>query len=179
MINLLPKKEKQRIAFERKKNLVIIFWFLVLYFFICLGLVLFLVKIFLNSQIEPQKIHLEEKRREIEKEKIEEIQKRITRANAGMKRINSFYENKIYYTEILEKISEIMPEGIYLNTLSLSKSVIEKEEVISFSVTGHSPDVDLLVVFRDNLKKEEKFKDLYIPSSSWINPQSFSIFFKL
>lgn len=179
MINLLPKEEKQRIAFERKKNLVIIFWFLVLYFFISLGLVLFLVKIFLNSQIEPQKIHLKEKRREIEKEEIEEIQKRVTKANAGLKKIDSFYKNKIYYTEILEKISEIMPEGVYLNNLSLGKSVVEKEEVISFSLTGHSPDVDSLVAFRNNLKKEEKFKDLYIPSSSWIKPQSFSIFFKL
>ncbi|MDD3072569.1 MAG: hypothetical protein PHH17_01830 [Candidatus Pacebacteria bacterium] len=78
----------------------------------------------------------------------------------------------------IKRIYEIAPEGIIINDFSISKSNFEDEN-FSFSIYGFSPDTETLFLFLNNLRKEERIKDIYIPPSSWINSESFSLFFKL
>ncbi len=176
MINLLPESEKNNIIAERKKRIAVILGFLILSFFIFLAISLISIKIYFYLKIEPQKILLEKVEETFEKEKeIKFLEKKIMKINLNLEKINTFYSNKIYYTEIIEKISQTLPNNMYLNNLVIRESPTE-EEIISISILGSSPDRESLIIFRDNLREKEYFKNLYIPPSNWINPQNFSIF---
>lgn len=179
MINLLPKINKEEIISEQRKRLIIVFCFLLLYFFIFFIISLFLIKFYLNSRTEPQTKYLEEKKENLEKKETKEMQDKIKDVNFILKNIDDFYTQKIYYTDIIEKVSKTIPNNIEIANVSINKLKIEDSETISVSINGSSPNIESLMMFRDNLKKEESFKDLYIPQSNWINPKNFSIFFKL
>lgn len=178
MINLLPKEYKDNIVFDKRKRVIFSFCFLIFYFFISLILALLLIKFYLHSKTEPQKIYLEEKRENLRKEETEIFLNKVKETNSVLGKINSFYANKKYYGEIIEKIYETVPSGITLNNISISRSVEKDSDIVSVSLTGSSLNAESLINFKDNLKKEE-FKDLYIPQSNWINPENFSISFKL
>src|SRR4030042_979842 len=115
MINLLPPEEKEKLVLEKKKKMLIIFWFLFLFHLLCLVLILFPIKIYLQGQIDSQKNLLLISEKETEQSEAQNIRNEINAINAGFIKLNSFYQNKKYFSEILEKISRLLPQGAYLN----------------------------------------------------------------
>lgn len=180
MINLLPPVEKEKLLLEKKKKITIILWLLILFFLLCLILTLFSVKIYLQIQAESQKTLLEEARKEFGQSEIQNFREEINSVNLDLTKLNSFYQQKTYFSELLERISGILSQEIYLTNFSIIL-VSAEEEYVEVSLSGFAPTADSLFEFKESLKKESGFKDVYFPLSTWdkLTNINFSVTFKI
>jgi len=174
MINLLPPQEKENLLLEKKKTMVVILWFLILFFLLCLILILFLIEIYLQGQVDAQKIISAEAKKESTQSEIKNIREKISSANTTLVGLNSFYQKKFYFSDNIQKISELLPSGTYLTNFSAVFYSVEKEDVkeegIRVSLSGHTPTREILLEFKKNLGEEQSFKKVYFPPSSWVKP---------
>lgn len=168
-MNLLPPPEKQNLKLEENLRLIAILGILSLFFLISLILVLFSLKIYLWGEVESQKIFLSQIEKESGIAGIQELEKKIDLLNKNLSKLDSFYKEKLSLTEILERISQTLPPGIYLNSLSLNPP--QKTYKFQVSLSGFSPTRELLVDFKKNLEKEEDFKEINFSPSSWMEPE--------
>ncbi len=130
----------------------------------CLIIILSFLKIYLLIQVDFQKSILELIKKQAETPEVQVIKEKIKDSNKKLARINDFYEQKSNLEETLEKLTQTIPEGIYLTDLSYSKT---SSQII---LAGFSPSQDLLVQFKKNLEQKEEFQEIYFPLSSWIKP---------
>lgn len=175
MINLLPPKEKKALLEERTKKHVIVLSVLVFAFLFSLGLILASFKFYSESRVNFQKIILEQKRQFFELSKEQQLEKEIEGLNEILFQLNIFYQEKFYLTESLETLSKTFPQGLYLTNLSFQK------ETLQFFLAGFAPTRETLSLFKNNLEKEKAFRDVYFPTSNWLEPKDveFSVSFKL
>ena len=183
MINLLPAQYKEELKQEEGWKLVLILEILVLIFLICLTLILFSVKIFISGQLEAQKILLFQEEKKFEESQIKNMEEKITISNQTLLELNSFYQSQTNLTEILEKISEILPINVYLTTLNFNPLTATENEkhAAQISLSGFSPTREILLEFKKNLEKEQTFEEIYFPPSNWVKPTDidFSVNFKI
>lgn len=161
MINLLSPKEKQKLLSERNKKIVTILWVLILFFLTCLILILFSLKIYIQSQVKSQQYLLTETKKEKNQSEIENLQGEINSINSNLTKLNSFYQNGIYLSDILEKISQNLPKELYLTNLSIVFP--------SVSLSGFAPTTETLFEFKENLEKEPGFKEVSFPPANWVD----------
>ncbi len=167
MINLLPPEEKEVLLLDKKKKIIIILWFLVLFFLLCLILVLFSTKVYLQIQAESQKNLLNETKEEIGKTEFQNFQEKVYSINLTLTKLDSFYREKVYFSEVFSKISEILPQEMYLTNFSANSISDKEREYIRISLSGFAPTAEKLQEFRKNLKEESGFKNSNFPLSNW------------
>lgn len=175
MINLLPPIEKENLLLEKKKRIVIILWILVLFFLVCLILILFSIKTYIQSQVESQKTLLIEAQKEFEQSEVQELRAKINSTNSTLTKLNSFYQEKIYLPQILERISATLPQEMHLTGLSVV-FLSDKKDGIKVSLSGFAPTVEHLVEFKNNLDGEASFKETSFPPENWVNPKDIDFF---
>ncbi|MEA3293055.1 MAG: PilN domain-containing protein [Patescibacteria group bacterium] len=174
MINLLPQIEKNRLAKNKRYRLILILGIIFLFFLISFSLILFLVKIHIFSLSENQKILTDIKKEEFKASDVQQVENKIKTANLNFSKLDSFYSQRDSWTGILEKISEIKPQNIYFTGLSSSlfspskETKEEKQYRFQMTISGYSPDRESLLEFRENLKKEKIFGEVYFPSSTLV-----------
>lgn len=171
MINLLPPQQKEELLEEEKFKLVLILGIVFIAFLLSLFLILFSVRISISRELEIEKVFFKEKEREISLNKdLEEI---IKDSNLNLSQLNSFYQSQLNLTEILEKISQILPQGIYLTSFNFNQEQI--------SLLGFSPSREVLLLLEKNLEKEESFGDVFFPPENWLKLTdiNFIVTFKL
>lgn len=173
MINLLPPEEKEKLFLEKKKRMVSILWFLVLFFIVCLILILLSIRIYLRAQVKAQEAFLSEIKQESGRTEIKEFQERVNLINSELTKLNSFYQKKIYFSEIIEKISKTLPQETYLTNLSVIFSPAKK---IKVSLSGFSPTREILFEFLKNLEKEQDFKEVSFPPANWVKAKDIDFF---
>jgi len=171
MINLLPSKEKESLIQEENWKLVLILGTLFLSFLICLVLILFSIQIYISGKIQSQKVIIEIEEKEFRDPETQNFREKIVLINQNLLKLNSFYQSQTNLTEILEKISGIFPEGMYLTSLSYQK------ENLQISLSGYAPNREVLVGFKKNLEKE--FPDPHFSPQSWFKPTDFQVNFKI
>ncbi len=168
MINLLPTAEKEKLLLEKKKRIVIILWILVLFFLTCSILILFSIKTYIQAQVKSQQYLLLEVKKEGEQSEIQNLQEEISLINLSLARLDFFYRNKVYFCDILEKISQTLPQELYLTNLSVFPYSKEESKGIKISLSGFSPTTETLFEFKQNLEQEPSFKEISFPPSNWI-----------
>jgi len=192
MINLLPPKEKKKLLAEKRKKVVIILWFLIFFFVICLIMVLFAIKIRFSSQLQSQQALSFAVKDEVKQEKVRIYREKIKLINSKLQKAESFYESKIYFSEVLEKIFLTLPKDIYLNDLSLSfvlggktkskegKEITEKN-TIEASLQGFAPSRESLFEFKNKLEEKGDFINVSFPASNWVKAVNinFSVSFEI
>jgi len=189
MINLLPTEAKKEILLERKKRVVLSNWILVLLFFILLLSAMFLIKFYLQIQTTYLKAQLTSNKQVLEKNINKEILNKINSFNLSFEKLSAFYGEKIYISEVLEKISQVLPNTIYLTNFSVSPNlVIENEndelnKLVGFNVyvAGFSPTREEVLQLKANIEKEESFKEVFFPLKNWVKSTDvdFSLSFKI
>jgi Tfp pilus assembly protein PilN len=179
VINLLPPQQKTDLLDQKRFRLILILGILFLSLLISIFLVLFLVKIFVMAELNEQKIILEEKEKLISLN--QNMEKEITGYNTFLFDLNSFYQKSLDLTQLFEKIEETIPGGIYLNQFSLGSVKKEKESKVQITLSGYSPDRDILLEFRENLKNEEGISEVSFSPTSWVEPTdiNFTVMFQL
>lgn len=175
MINLLPLTEKENLLLEKKKRIAIILWILVLFFLICLILILFSIKIYIQSQVESQRTLLVEAEKEFEQSEIQELRAKINSINSTLTKLDSFYQEKIYFSQVLEEISATLPQGMYLTGFSVIPP-LNKENGIKVSLSGFAPTVEHLIELKNNLDEDPNFKETSFPPENWVNPEDIDFF---
>lgn len=176
MINLLPPLEKERLLTEKKKRIVIILWLLFLFFLVCLILILFAIEIYIKGQVEAQKILSKETEKELGQSELKEIKEKLKAANTTLAALDSFYQKRIYFTDILERISRTLPSEVYLTNLSATFSSTEEGDGIKVSLSGFSPTQEKLLEFLDNLDEEDGFEKVYFPTANWVKDTDIDLF---
>jgi Tfp pilus assembly protein PilN len=160
MINLLPPHYKKELKSEENLTLIFILKTLFLLFLIIFALVLFSIKIGLSSSVETQKIILDSQSREFER--VKSVEEQLNSINKELSNLDSFYKNQFDLTNFLERISGLLPKGVYLNSFSYQK------EGQKINLSGFSPTVELLLDFKNNLESQKDFKDVYFPTAIWL-----------
>jgi len=178
MINLLPPEQKEEILFRKRLNLILILGILCLSFLISLILVLFFAKNYFLWNLETQKIFIKEREREISLNK--DLEETIKESNLSFSKLNSFYKTNINLTQVLERISEILPSNTYLTSFKFSP-IRGEEKAFQISLTGVCPNREILLLFKKKLEEEKSFSNVYFPPENWVQSTNvqFKVFFKL
>jgi hypothetical protein len=172
MINLLPLEEKNILKTEEKWRLILLLGILILFFFICLILILFSIKIYISSEVESQKATIEVEGKEFEKQEVKELREKISITNKKFSQLNNFYQNQVYLTKILERISGTLLPNMYLTNMSYEK------ETSKIFLSGFAPNKEILFEFKKNLEETFSTK-VDVDNQSWIKPTDFRITFKI
>lgn len=168
MINLLPPKQKEEILDEKKFRIILILEILVLAFLISLFLMMLSVKIYITGQAASQKILADLEKEQFEKSEIKDFEKEINSLNQEILRLNSFYQNQYRWSDLLENLSAVVPQGGYLNTISLNPLPKEEEKLAEVSLSGFSPTREALSDFKKRLETNSYFKEVSFPASNWV-----------
>lgn len=180
MINLLPPAEKAKILLEKRKNIIVILWFLVLFFICCLSLVLFSINIYIRSEATAQKDILEEAEKKFNQSEVRVFQEKINSANSELTNLEQFYSNKVYFSEVLEEIAQITPSQLSLKSLS-TVLCNDTDKCLKVALGGFALTRDDLFEFKKVLEGNSDFKEVNFPSANWVKPTNvdFSITFKI
>ena len=167
MINLLPSQEKEELKKEEQFKVILILGIIIFASLVSFSLILSSINIFLSGEVDSQKIIYTQRKKELKNPEIQTFQANLTDFNKKISQLDSFYQNQVAFTEILEKISGTIPPEISI----LSSSLSLEEKTIKCSLAGFSPDREVLIQFRDTLEKEEGFTEIYIPPACWTKPK--------
>jgi Tfp pilus assembly protein PilN len=171
MINLLPVSEKQNLLEERQLKITFILGVILLFFFVSLVLVLGAVDFSVFSQAQAEKILLDYKNEEFNKTGAQNFKQEIINMNDILTSLNSFYGSKIDMTGFLEKISGLLSEGVYLETLSAIPDSKDKNSFL-VSVSGRALLIDDLIKLNNNLKNNNQISQISFPSDTWLGKEN-------
>ncbi|MCG2688186.1 PilN domain-containing protein, partial [Candidatus Parcubacteria bacterium] len=159
----------------RKLKLILIFELGFLLFLISIALIAFSVSTYLGGEIDSEKTNIFQKEQDIDLDKIADFQKEIKVLNEKTKDIDTFYHQQTYLAGILEKISEKLPAGSYLNNLSFSQTSN------TLNLSGFVLTRDDLLTFKRSIESDNNFTDVNFPPGNWVSPTNieFSLSFKL
>jgi Tfp pilus assembly protein PilN len=191
MLNLLPQTEKKVLKIERGYKALLILSITLLCALVCFILILLSIKISIAGQANAENIIFQQFENQIQKSKLQEIEDRVKAYNKNMADINSFYKDRNETSELLQKISEILPSDIYLTYFSFN--TIEERVKIEdsnktkikinreISISGFSPSRERLFELKQILESQSDFNEVYFPASNWTKPYDidFSLKFNL
>ncbi|MCH7604690.1 hypothetical protein IID24_01760 [Patescibacteria group bacterium] len=162
MINLLPAIYKEELKREERTRLVFILMALIILFLISLSLLLFAIRIYLAGQIQAQEVILEAQREGFQEYR--SVKEQIQNINLNISNISTFYEQKTGVSEVLNRISSVLPSGFYLTSFRyIGPDVFFQGQnqagkgMAQISVNGFTPTRDALLLFRDTLERDALF----------------------
>lgn len=164
MINLLPPQQKKELLAEEFYKTIMILGIIMASAMLSLGLMLHIVKWHFASQLEIQKIMVDQKVQQIKIYKVEEEEKKISDYNTQFNKLRTFYKTRVGVTEIIEELITALPSGFYLTNFFISEKKI--------TVNGYCPDRESLVIFKGNLEKQKGFKNVYFAPNSWVTQKN-------
>jgi Tfp pilus assembly protein PilN len=172
MINLLPPIEKQRLASEEKWKMILILGIVILVFIISLILILISINFSVSTELNAQSIILNGRKKEMESTDLVKIEREITAANNALTQIDSFYKDKISMTDFLQKISSILPKGIFLNSFSVTP-VGGGKNTFQVAFSGYGDSVDSVKELKERLNSEKEFSQVNFPNETWFQEKDF------
>ena len=178
MINLLPPKNKEELLQEKNWKQITLLGFLAFFVLVSFFLILATINIFLAGEVETQKILYQQRSKELESPRMQELKKGLVRFNQTLSRLGSFYDEQFSLSEVFEKISETLPQGTYLSNLSIVPDK-KGEQKISCTLSGFSPTRNILLKFKENLEKKDNIEEIYFPPANWVQSENvnFSVSF--
>jgi len=180
MINLLPKIQKEELEKEERIKIISILGIIFFAAILSFNLILLVLKILSSNKLEIQDIIFQQREKELEIYKIKDREKEIKKYNLLFSDILNFYQNQIDVTEILEKITNLIPENANLKSFKF-KPLVEKDFIAEIFLTGFSPDRETLIKIKENIENEKSFDQLNFPVSNWASQFNidFSLSFKI
>lgn len=165
MINLLPPEERETLIFKKRFKIVLILGTLFLIFLAFLGSFLLSLKIFVSSQADSERERFVLKRKEIETSEAQALREKTTFFNSNLSKLDSFFEDQIFLTDVFEEINQLLPEGTYLT------SFFYQEDKKQFSLTGFAPTREVLFELKKNFEEKEEIMEFNFPPSNWVEPR--------
>jgi len=171
MINLLPPSQKKEL--KQRENIIISFnlGISLSVFLLSLSLLFLGIYFYLQGELKTQKIIVEAKMKYLNSQ----LEKEISAKNKFLSKILLFESKKKEFSPILKEITQILPEGIKLKSISISKT---GDKEIKISLTGFSQEREKLISLKEILQR--KFFEVYFPTQVWLKEKEidFSVSFK-
>lgn len=162
MINLLPAHYKQELEQEENFRLVLILGTVFMIFLASLILILLSVKVYIKGSTDSLALAASAEKEKLQTIEFQETRQRIVQGNKKILEMKSFYEKQSNPAAIFEKISQTLPSGVFLTSLSWQKGA---GVVI---ISGFAPSREVLFALRSNLESQEQFSQVYFPPQNWI-----------
>lgn len=180
MINLLPPQQKKELKEEKSFKLTLIIGVLLSVFLVYLCLTLFSIKVYVSGEVRAEEILFSQKEKEINTPQAQTLQKNLISFNQTLSRLYNFYENQILFSDILKKISETLPNGVSLTSISISPVLLAGDWKMGCDLTGFSSTRETLLLLKENLEKEKSFGEISFPPTNWVKPTdiNFTVNFK-
>jgi Tfp pilus assembly protein PilN len=171
MINLLPQNQREEFLQEKRAKIIFVLGFLLLFFVFFLAVLFFSIKIYLTGENQNQKFLLEQTNVLITDPKYKELETEIIKNNKLISQLNEFYKNQTNIVNVLENISNLLPEGVNLTSFSYQK---ESNQV---SLQGKAQTRDSLLIFKKALESQPEIKNLNSPISNLIKSANIDYYF--
>ena len=175
MINLLPLQAKEELQKEEQLKIAVILALVVFYALLSLFLIFFSLKIYIVSELGVEKKIVDAQEEKFHTPEIETFQKTIAAANKDIAGLDHFYQGRVVVSDMLEKISTILPPGVYLTNFSW------QQDTGQIGIYGFASTRDDLFALKNSLEKEQAFKQVNFPASNWVKQKDidFSVTFVL
>jgi hypothetical protein len=86
--------------------------------------------------------------------------------------LSSFYKKTPSFTSFLAEVSDLLPEGIYLNNLSINPVKME-DNLFQIYISGYASSVEDVNLFKENLEKDENISQISFPLDIWLEKNDF------
>jgi|SRR3989344_3694982 len=173
MINLLPQKEKQALVFQKNINLTMVLGGISVVFLICLALVLLSLEFYILQQVSVQDSILDEVVTKYQTKDFVSLLGELQNYNSVLTKTDSFYKKQTYATDVLRIILNVeRPEGITFNRVSIDQMATNK--IVKVNIEGNSLTRDNLILYKNNIEKQENIKNIVLPPSSLVKPSNVS-----
>ena len=166
MINLLSRQQKRELLREENFRAVLILGTALLFFLVSLVLILFSIRIYIQSITNSFETMAEAERKLLHLDELGELRQLVEARNKEIGDLKSFYEKQAYLSPVLNKISGVLPPRINLTSLSW------KRETGQVVISGFSPNRDTLLFLKNNLEDQQDFTEIYFPPQNWIKPEN-------
>jgi len=172
-LNLLPPREIKKLEMTHFSKLLGFFSLWLAFFLVVFTLFListiFSISIILKSQNEL----IEIRNNDEQTQQLIEIENKTKQLNKYLDQIYIKQNELIFWTPILEELSEIAPSEVYIIDLSYQKST-NKVSLVGFASTR-----DRLLVFQDRLSKASCFTEIEAPLSNLIKQSDIDFIFTM
>lgn len=182
MINLLPSQEKEVLAQEENWKLILVLGIIFLASVLSLSLILFSIKIYTSNQTEIQKSALLQKEKELNTPQNRDLERKSAFLNQKLAMLDSFYKREVSLTDLLDKISKMMPDGMFFTSFSYTSASAPNPDFLgNIVISGFAADREILFKFKEKIEEEKNFKDIDFPLSNLVSPVNinFSLGFKV
>lgn len=159
-LNLIPNYKREEIKKAKSLRFIIRGGFLLalVFVFIFSGLFCFDYILKVNFNLASNSVKVGSKKEAFEKvKKMDEEFFQINQAIAGIEKIQ---KSQLYWSQILIKFNELVPENVVISNLTNNDYKI--------LIFGTAFDRDSLIKFRDNLEKENCFSGVSLPLSDLV-----------
>lgn len=172
-LNLLPSQDKKDLELASLSRLIasLAIWFLI--FLIIFTLLLISTYFSLSILLEEQKKLIEIRQSDPKTQGVLEIEGKIKQANQIVKQVYLKQEEMILWTPLLEKMTRIVPSGIYLTNFSY-KAVDNQ-----ITLNGWADWRENLLYFQESLEENSFFKEVEAPLSNLIKQRNIDFSFTL
>lgn len=179
MINLLPPKEKEELRLENNIKLVIVLGNIFIISLICLSLVLFSLKFYILTRVSSQDYELLEAEKKYKTPDFISLKQIIQQSNETIIKVDNFYKKDNHIWGTLETILELQrPSGVYFTSIVINRKKEDAKHKVS--IYGASDNRDNLLIFKNNIERNEQIENLNFPASNWLKPNNidFSLTFE-
>lgn len=179
-INLLPPIQKKEIQDEKTRQKIVFILFLVLIDVLLFMAMVFLLNFYILNKLNSFTNSINEKETLMKSREFQESKNIIDEANQNLFKISNIKEEQVSLFVVLERLGQLVPSSIYLETFSFQNSYIEiddkekkvKEKVFFGKVRlgGVAKNRETLFSFKKAFSQEGNYRDLYFDPSSWVMP---------
>jgi|GEM_PF-2486930 len=186
MINLLPTQEKEHLAFEEHKRMIIIITSVIGVSLICLALLLTFVKVGVLKAGLAEETTAQGYRQEYQNPAYVTVKNTITHANIAFTQAQKFYNKQVYLSDAVYMVSEIKKSaGVHI--LHINWELVRDKAAIAVTVAGISTTRGDLIAFRDAMNNfswgghKKILQNVNFPPESWTKPKeiSFQVTFQI
>ena len=166
MINLLPPQYKEKIRAAKKIRMI---FNVGIFFIVCIlvfWLSLMIIDVRINTIKENQSLLTRVEHSKVGQLNI--VKGKINQVNGLISEINKFYEEQIYVSDLLVKVSNILGQEVTLNNLSFDKNT--KKVVLS----GTVKTLQGLNELKDTLNTQTEFRAMNLSIPSYIPKEDIS-----
>lgn len=153
-INLLPEEQKIKKVSDNQFNFILSFVIVALF------IILILINIYVISFATIKNIQLSNLNKkwqalEPERKKVEELREQTGILSQDAKAIQQFIQKRISCSDKINKLSMLLPTGVWFNEISLNanKDFVLKGSVVSLK----KEEMSLINLFLTNLKQDKTF----------------------
>lgn len=172
-LNLIPPEKKKEIAKSNHLKLVIGTEFFLTLIIVCFFGVLLSLRYILSLSYEARANFLAKGRETEQYERIMYFDEQFKKINKQVSAVISVKKDQLFWSFLLEKLSQLVFSGIEINTLDTNDYLV--------SIIGTANSRNDLILFKEKLESEKCFSDIDLPISDLVNKDNveFQIDFKI